>query len=441
MGCHLKGRTSGSAGRSLAPLNAEFGCRREQQRGISMKKHPSTLLAAFALCLGVTGWVSSAAAADTITVGFAISQTGFMAQYDVPNANAAIMQMEEINAKGGLLGKQIKYVMRDVRSNVQELSKVGAEVAQMGVDLMIVSGDFDIGAPAAIMAQKSKIVSFSLSAADPKMGVATGPYSFSANGAAQSEGILMSEWAFNNKHYKTAYMLDDLFLEYTRSGCAGFKASWKRLSGEESFLGEDTFKNADPSIATQITRIKSLPKQPDVIFICTLPPGGPSAIRQLRAAGINTPILSVVAMGDPGWLGSMPDLSNVFVPGFAALNGDDPRPAINTFIATYKAKFGAPETTYVALGPTLIQGWAVAVDRARSTDAAKVTAELEKFKDEPLLLGATSYTKELHFQVNQPRVIFAISGGASKPLGLFRAEWVPPKELLYRLGSTPTKKA
>ena len=159
-----------------------------------MKIHPISRLAALALCLGASAWGFSASAADTITVGFAISQTGFMAQYDVPNANAAIMQIEKINAKGGLLGKQIKYVMRDVRSNVQESSKVGAEIAQMGVDLMVVSGDFDIGAPAAIMAQKAKIVSFSLSAADPKMGVATGPYSFSANGAAQSEGILMSEW-------------------------------------------------------------------------------------------------------------------------------------------------------------------------------------------------------------------------------------------------------
>jgi branched-chain amino acid transport system substrate-binding protein len=367
-------------------------------------------------------------------VGFAVSHTGFMSQFDLPNSNAALMRIEEQNAKGGLLGRQIKTVLRDARSNVQEAARVGTEVAAMDPQLMLVTGTYDVGAASALPAQNRRIITFSMSAADPKMGTATGPYSFTANGAAQSEGILMAEWGFRTKGFKTAYMLEDLQLEYTRSGCAGFQHGFRRVAGDAAFLGKDTFRNSDPSIAAQITRLRALPQQPDVIFICTLPPGGPAAIRQIRAAGIETPIMSVVAMGDRGWLSSVPNLSNVYIPTFMSLNDDDPRSEVRAFIERYQKKFGEPGTAYIGMGYSLIDGWIKAVERAGSFDSDKVLAEFHKFKDEPLLIGATSYTKDIHFQVNQPRVILEIQNGKQKALGMFRADWVPPHELLYRIG-------
>ena len=53
-------------------------------------------------------------------------------------------------------------------------------------------------------------------------------------------------------------------------------------------VGSDTFKNDDASIASQITRIKALPKEPDAIMLCSYAPGGASAVRQIRAAGIQS---------------------------------------------------------------------------------------------------------------------------------------------------------
>ena len=63
-----------------------------------------------------------------------------------------------------------------------------------------------------------------------------------------------------------------------------FKRRWAELAGADGLLGEDTFGGEDPQIASQITRIKALPKQPDFIVLCSFPPGGVSAMRQLRAA-------------------------------------------------------------------------------------------------------------------------------------------------------------
>ena len=154
----------------------------------------------------------------------------------------------------------------------------------MKPQLLLVTGTYDIGAATALPAQPAKIITFSMGAADPKMGTPTGPYSFTANGAAQSEGILMAEWAYRDKGWRTAFILEDQFIEYTRSGCAGFRAAWRRLAGDDKIVGQDVFRNADPSIAAQITRIRAINPKPDVIFLCSIPPGGASALRQLRAA-------------------------------------------------------------------------------------------------------------------------------------------------------------
>ena len=46
----------------------------------------------------------------------------------------------------------------------------------------------------------------------------------------------------------------------------------------------------------------------------------------------------------------------------------------------------------------MIDVWAKAVERAKSADADKVVAELEKMKDEATLFGPRTFTAEIHHQ-------------------------------------------
>jgi branched-chain amino acid transport system substrate-binding protein len=356
----------------------------------------------------------SVARADDIVVGFATAESGFMQAYDKPAQDAAMIRIDEINKAGGLLGQQIKVVTADTKTDRAEGAKAGLEVLDKGASLVVVSCDYDFGSPAALAAEAAGKISFFLCAESIKAGIqGVGPHSFSASVLAAVQGATMAEWSYSKKNARSYYRLLDTWTEYNKGICDGFDWMLPRLK-DAQLVGSDTFKNEDASIAAQITRIKSLPKEPDAIMLCTMMPGAVSAIKQIRAAGINSMILNGSGVDGSYWLSATPDLSNFFVPVQGSIYGDDPNPDVNTFNAKYKAATGAdPSSQYVYPGYVLIDVWAKAVERAKSADADAVVAELEKMKDEKTLFGPRTFTNEIHHQ-NRGRYLI-VETKAGKP--------------------------
>ncbi len=352
---------------------------------------------------------------EKIVVGFATAQSGFMQAYDKPAEDAARIRIDEINTAGGLLGKQIEIVAADTKTDRAEGAKAGLDVIDKGADLVVVSCDYDFGAPAALAAEGAGKVSFFLCAESIKAGIqGVGPNSFSASVLAAVQGATMAEWAYTKKNARNFYRLLDTWTEYNKGICDGFDWMLPKLK-DAKLVGEDTFKNDDASIAAQITRIKSLPQEPDAIMLCTMMPGGVSAVKQLRAAGIKSMILNGSGMSGSYWLSATPELTNFFVPDQGSVHGDDPNPKVNEFNATYKAATGSdPSSQYVYPGYVMIDVWAKAVERAGTTETAAVVAELEKMKDEPTLFGPRTFTSELHHQNKGRYLITEVDNGKAK---------------------------
>lgn len=396
-----------------------------------------TRRAAAAAAVSVVAMTGAAFADDgPIKIGFAIAESGWLSNYDQPPFRAAVMRIEEINADGGLLGRQIEYSVVDTKTDQQFAATVGQQMVANGVDLLVVSCDYDFGAPAALAASQAGIVNISLCAGDPKMGVqGVGPYTFSANNSGQSEGIAMAEYATKVMGLESVYILEDVTIEYNRSATSGFRAAWLNDRPEESLLGRDTFMNDDASIAAQITRIRSLPEAPDAIYMCSITPGGASAVRQMRAAGLEMPILSCTAMVDNYWLDAAPGLKDFWVPGFMSLYGDDPRADMNAFIEAHVERWEEmPVSSYAVNGYSLIEAWELAVERAGTTETPAVVAEMEKFTDEPLLAGSSTYTPELHILLDRPYLMMKVEDGSFRAVEMFRAEFKPDLKLLFRVG-------
>jgi len=74
-------------------------------------------LSAVGLAVSALGLGSSALAADTIKVGILHSLSGTMAISETVLKDVALMTIDEINAKGGVMGKKLEPVVVDPASN------------------------------------------------------------------------------------------------------------------------------------------------------------------------------------------------------------------------------------------------------------------------------------------------------------------------------------
>ena len=146
------------------------------------------------MALGAVSQTAKAGDHEVI-VGFAIAESGWMSTYDGPPSRSAFMAIEDINAKGGILGKQIVFVTSDTKSDQTQGARAGAEVIAQGAHFVVVSCDYDMGGPAATVANNEGLVTFSLCASDAKMGSqGIGPYAFTMSNSSLTSGAVVAEW-------------------------------------------------------------------------------------------------------------------------------------------------------------------------------------------------------------------------------------------------------
>jgi branched-chain amino acid transport system substrate-binding protein len=204
------------------------------------------------LSLLLAGAPAAQAQGPDIVVGFANAKSGWLEAYDTPARRAALVAIDELNAKGGLLGRRIKVVEADTKTDRAQSAKAGLEVLDAGADLVVVSCDYDFGAPAALEAQKRGKVSFFLCAEDVKAGIqGVGKFAFSSSVLAAVQGATMAEWSYTKRNVRSAFVLLDSSIEYDKGICTGFDWMFAQLAGS-SVVGRDSFKNGDASIAAQI---------------------------------------------------------------------------------------------------------------------------------------------------------------------------------------------
>jgi branched-chain amino acid transport system substrate-binding protein len=380
-------------------------------------------------CLAVLGLTVTAfaSAADEVVIGAAVAQSGLMTPYDDGPLKAMRLAIDDLNAHGGVLGKKVRLVVADTKSDPNQSVNAALSLLQQGAVMLMVSCDFDYGAPAAMAAQGQKVVSFSSCAADPKFGVSgIGPYAYSMGVETPGSGALLAEWAYRQKKYQRVYELKDTMIEYTKSLCDAFDSRWKALAGPASVVGQDTFHGVnDTTIANQITRIKSAPQKPDVIMFCGAVNGG-SVLRQLRAAGITTTVISADSMDGDYWLKAVPDLSNFYVATYGSVFGNDPDQKINQLVARFKQTYGAaPLTGHALTGYSVVEAWALAAKRVGSFDGDRVRKQLDAFNKEPLLVGPTSFTPAVHNGTTRPMLIQEVTAGKHTPVVRVSAEQLP----------------
>src|SRR5690242_8352344 len=105
-------------------------------------------VAAMAVAAGA-GTSSKFAGKKPIVIGAAIAKTGFIAGYDYPAVIAGQFAADDINKKGGVLGRPLKIVVTDTKSDRAQGATAALDAIKAGAELGLVTCDLDFAAPAA----------------------------------------------------------------------------------------------------------------------------------------------------------------------------------------------------------------------------------------------------------------------------------------------------
>jgi branched-chain amino acid transport system substrate-binding protein len=328
------------------------------------------------------------ASSDQLVVGFAAAKTGGLAPFDQPVVDGMTYAVEAINAAGGIGGKtKIELRTADMRSEPAVAATVSQQLIDDGADILVTPCDADASIAAGQIAERANVPAISSCASTPTVPEAVGHTMHLAVIGDNAQGAALAEYA-REKGYDDVYLLKSPDTGYTQKLPEYFAKAFEALGGR--IAGEETFKVGASDFSTQVTTIKNLDDQPDAIMTAAYVPDGPTFIRQLRAAGVETPVL-----GSDGL-----DSETLFEAGGKAIEGlvfsthgfPTEGGSLEKFYADYKAKTGKDAgTVFTAVGYDVTKVIEAATVAAGSTEPAALLDALGKLEDVEAATSPISY--------------------------------------------------
>ncbi|HVA86243.1 MAG TPA: ABC transporter substrate-binding protein, partial [Candidatus Saccharimonadales bacterium] len=307
----------------------------------------------------------AAGGGGTYLIGYDSSQTGQLSYSDVPASKGVRMAIDEINAKGGIAGKwKISLKLEDNRSDAAQSAVVAQDLLASGVQFLICTSDADPCTAAGQIAQTKGVPIMSTAATSPTLPASVGNDMFLSVFGDNTQATVLATYA-SEAGYKSAYLLCSPDSSYTSKSCDYFTQVFEKKGGAVVGRGSYTLGAAD--FSAEVTKIKNLQPQPDVIMTPAYPPDGPTFMKQLRAAGVAIPVISIDGV----------DSQDTITGGGTAVEGlvftthgfPVPGTPMADFWTRYQAKYGSPpDSVFAATGYDLVKVIEAAVTAANSTD-------------------------------------------------------------------------
>ena len=309
-----------------------------------MKKLISLVLAALLASLCFAGCeeagTGAQSGAETITIGMVGCYTGDYAVYGNGVKTGAELYFEEINAKGGINGKQIKVVAYDNKGDMAEtvtafnrivddgaVAVLGAVLT--GNTMAVVSEAFPIGMPVVTASATAAAVTY-----DADSGTVY-TNTFRTCFIDPFQGEKMASYATEKLGAKTASIIFETGNDYAVGVAEAFAAKFAELGG--TVLSQEGYATGDKNFKAQLTNIAS--QNPDVVFCPNYYQDDGMIVTQGREVGIACPFLGSDGFAGVSDYASAADLEGCFYcSGYAPASTDE----VKAFEAAYQAKFGTP---------------------------------------------------------------------------------------------------
>jgi len=318
-------------------------------KGGSLMNGKKVFIGLLSLTFILLAWVapSSSAVKSPYKIGVNLEFTGPWAEVTKTLKMAMTLEVDRVNAMGGIDGHPLELIMED---NGFDLGRVASNMTKFARDkeMIAVVGPFEdnLQATSRSIAEREKITNIIICPSNPMV-----------------RG-LKQRWAFNIAHndiivsqklvdlcqarkYKTVLVFPGAW-PLAQSLAKNFKA-FGEAKGMKVIISEESHKPTDIDMTPQLTKLKPIIEKEKVDAIYASTAGPPAAIicKNLRALGLKTPVIGthgfgfgfIIELGGDAMEGVEFGAGKAVVPD--QLDENDPvRPIVIDFDKRMKAKYG-----------------------------------------------------------------------------------------------------
>lgn len=380
---------------------------------------PALLVAWIAGCNKEGG--ASGESGNEILIGHVASLTGDTATFGVSADEGIKLAMDEINDRGGVLGKPVHVLTEDDRSLGDE-AKTAVNKLITRDHVVAILGEIASSRSIAMapVCEDAKIPMLSPGSTNPKVTQGY-EYVFRNCFIDPFQGTAMATYAMNPppgglglKRFAVLYPVNS---DYGVGLKTFFEAAVKQKGGQ--IVAEEAYtEKTDTDFRAQLTKLKSA--NPQAVFVSGYYTEIGLITKQARDLEISVPL-----MGGDGW-----DSDQTLKIGGSAVNGcyfsnhyspDEDRPEVKKFVADYQKKYnGKVPDAMAILGYDAMRIMADAITRAGSTDSGRIRDALASTKDFPGASGITTIDQD--HNAKKSVVILRIEDGRFKYAGTVKPE-------------------
>jgi branched-chain amino acid transport system substrate-binding protein len=341
-----------------------------------------------------------------IKIGHLVPLTGFLSPMGDFASKAGKLAIEEINAAGGVLGRQLETIVDDETNPGVGVQKATKMIQQDKVDFLL--GTVSSAVALAIMdvAERYQKIFFNTgSNSDEIRGAKCNYYTFCTEASNTQYVKAIGRYLLKNKNYKTFYILTSDYAfghDLTRVT----RRLLNELGGKE--IGHDLVPTGTADYSSYLLKIRNA--KPEVIFCNVAGADQTTFLKQYTEFGLKVDVAGGVTDTVLMWNAGKETAQGVWT---VIWWGDLDNAWTKNFVSKYRQKYGFPPENQAWGDYTSLKVLAEAIKMAGTTDSKKVVEALEKVKFDGGK-GRELYYRTYDHQLMQPMYVVDIKKTGNK---------------------------
>lgn len=310
---------------------------------------------------------------DTIKVGASFDLTGFAAQYGIAASNGAKLAIDEYNANGGVLDKQIQFILEDNKANQVDATNAFKKLVDNDKVVAFIGSDISGTTETIANLAAEKNIPM-ITPTGTKLGITSiGKNIFRACYVDPAQGELLAQFAKGDLQAKTAAVMVNSESDYSTGIAEAFKEVFEANGG--TVVETVNYGENDVDFKPILANVKNA--NAEVIVIPDYYEKIANIATQAREIGITATLI-----GGDGWDGVVEKTVNnpKVVEGSYFVNHytiEDDAAIVQDFIKNYKATYNEEPNAFAALGYDAARILIEAIKTSNSTEANAIVAAMQ----------------------------------------------------------------